>query len=258
LKGANTAAVLFSGGKDSTYAIAKLRSAGYSVTCLISMISENMESYMLHTPNIRIAELASRALGIPILLGSTSGKKEEELEDIKKTVREASEAYSFRVLASGGIASKYQKSRLEGIAKATDLISVNPLWGFDQKTYVTQIVNEGYRFILTSVSAAGLDEKWLGREIDEGSAKELVSLSEKFRFNASLEGGEGETLVLDCPIYLNHRIKIVSAKRVWDGYRGRFEIDRAELVPKEAVPSDDIPHLTSLNESSILEAGLPC
>jgi len=232
-----TAAVLFSGGKDSTYAIAKLRSAGYLVSCLITMISENKESYMLHTPNIRMTELASQALDIPIVFGYTRGVKEEELTDIKKTVLDARKTYDFRALASGGLASEYQKSRLEGIAKATNLVSFNPLWGLDQKEYVARIVEEGYRFVMTSVSAAGLDEKWLGREIDELAVKELISLSSKFGFNAALEGGEGETLVVDCPIYLSRRLRIVSATKIWDGYRGFLEIKKAELVPKEAPSS---------------------
>jgi len=229
-----TAAVLFSGGKDSTYTIAKLESAGYQVSCLITMISENKESYMLHTPNIRMTELASRALDIPIVFGHTRGEKEEELADIKKTVQEARKTYDFRALASGGLASEYQKSRVEGIAKASDLVSINPLWGLDQAKYLTRIVNEGYRFVITSVSAAGLDENWLGREIDDLSVRELISLSCKFGFNAALEGGEGETLVVDCPIYVNGWLRIISATKTWDGYRGFFEINEAELVPKEA------------------------
>ncbi len=50
------AAVLFTGGKDSTFAIEKLRNMGFEIPCLISMISENSDSYMLHTPNINITE----------------------------------------------------------------------------------------------------------------------------------------------------------------------------------------------------------
>ncbi|MDA4129338.1 MAG: diphthine--ammonia ligase [Thaumarchaeota archaeon] len=227
------AGVLFSGGKDSTYTIAKLRDAGFSISCLITMLSENTSSYMLHTPNIRLTELASQALQIPIVYGNTKGAKEEELEEIKEVVLEAKQKYGLEALASGGIASKYQKDRLSLIAEKTGLDSVNPLWGIDQKKYVSQIVNEGYRFIITSVSAAGLDEEWLGREIDHQSVKKLICISEKFGFNASLEGGEGETLVVDCPIYIHTRLKIVSAEKIWDGYRGLLKIEKAELVPKE-------------------------
>jgi diphthine-ammonia ligase len=228
-------AVLFSGGKDSTYTIAKLRSMGYSVSCLITVISDNADSYMLHTPNIHLTRLSAEALEIPIVLGSTRGEKELELEDIKNTILTARKEYDFQILASGGIASEYQRGRLSAIAIATDLTPVNPLWGIDQEKYLSVLVDEGFRFILTSVSAMGLDEKWLGKEIDKDSALQLISLSRKFRFNPSLEGGEGETLVIDCPLYTRRSLKIVLADKLWDGFRGRLEVKKAVLVPKKTL-----------------------
>ena len=44
--------VLFSGGKDSTYAAYLAKKQGYELECLISVFSENKESYMFHTPSI--------------------------------------------------------------------------------------------------------------------------------------------------------------------------------------------------------------
>jgi diphthine-ammonia ligase len=49
-------AVLFSGGKDSTYATYLAKKEGYTISCLISIISENPESYMFHTPSISKVE----------------------------------------------------------------------------------------------------------------------------------------------------------------------------------------------------------
>ncbi|KKL70694.1 hypothetical protein LCGC14_2102370, partial [marine sediment metagenome] len=52
--------------------------------------------------------------------------------------------------------------------------------------------------------------------------------SKKYGFNLSFEGGEAETFVTDCPLF-SYPIKIVKSKKIWDGYRGRFEILDAEL-----------------------------
>ena len=60
------AAVLFSGGKDSTMAVYKAIEEGYNVKYLVSMISDNPESYMFHVPNIHITELSSAAMEIPL------------------------------------------------------------------------------------------------------------------------------------------------------------------------------------------------
>ena len=117
---ANKVAVLFSGGKDSTYVIEKLRSSGYEVSCLVSLISENPDSYMLHTPNIELARLSAEALEIPIEFGFTKGLKEQELIDIRNSLKEARKKFSFDYLGSGGLSSEYQRSRLQRILKSSD------------------------------------------------------------------------------------------------------------------------------------------
>ena len=53
-------------------------------------------------------------------------------------------------------------------------------------------------------------------------------LSTKHGFNLTFEGGEAETFVLDCPLFFCP-IKIIKANKIWDGYRGRFEITEAVL-----------------------------
>ncbi len=117
---------------------------------------------MLHTANINLVELSSRALKIPLVSGRTKGNKEEELLDIKEAVLAAKEKYSFDTIGCGGLASNYQKTRIEKIAEECKVTSACPLWGIDQRKYLKQLVDSGYRFILTSVSAAGLDERLAG------------------------------------------------------------------------------------------------
>ena len=229
------AAVLYSAGKDSTYAIQKLREEGCDVVCLISMISENPDSYMLHTANIQMTELGARALEIPLVTGRTAGRKEEELVDVQSTIFRAKNEFHFDVLGCGGIASVYQKTRIEKLAKDCGLTAMAPLWGIDQEAYMRKLALLKYSFILTSVSAEGLDERWLGRIMDEKAVEELISLSRKFGFNVALEGGEGETLVLDCPLYSNRCIKIVESNKKWERGAGILEIFRAELIPKSVV-----------------------
>ena len=226
-------AVLYSGGKDSTYAIDMLKRSGHIVSCLITIVSQNPDSYMLHTANIQLTELCSRAIGIPLVVGFTDGNKEEELQDISQTILRAKKDYDFEILVSGGLASSYQKTRIEKIAEDCGLTAETPLWGINQEEYIMNLVDSGYRFILTSVSAGGLDSSWLGRETDYNSALELIRLAEKYKFNPALEGGEGETLVLDCPLFKENRLKILESRKIWNGYRGILEINKALLESKK-------------------------
>ena len=50
-------AALFTGGKDSTYAIYLAQKQGHEIVCLITVQSENQDSYMFHTPAIELTEL---------------------------------------------------------------------------------------------------------------------------------------------------------------------------------------------------------
>jgi diphthine-ammonia ligase len=234
LKETRQAAVLFSGGKDSTRAIQEIRSLGVKVVCLITLITDNSDSYMLHVPNIRMAELSAKALDLPIVLGTTEGEKELELVDIKRTILSAQRKYDFTVLGSGALASEYQKSRLATITSDIGLDCINPLWGRNQESYMLELAKNNYNFVLTSVSASGLDETWLGKEMDSDAVRDLISLSRKHGFNPALEGGEGETLVLDCPIFPRERIAIFESRKIWNGYTGILNITKAGLVPKES------------------------
>ena len=64
--------VLFSGGKDSTLAL-QYAAEKEEVACLITLVSENKESYMFHTPNIDISALQAQALGLPQITRDNKG-----------------------------------------------------------------------------------------------------------------------------------------------------------------------------------------
>lgn len=224
------AAVLFSGGKDSTMAIYKAIEEGYSVKYLVSMISENPESYMFHVPNIHITELSSEAMGIPLIKAKTHGEKERELEDLKTVLIDLKNK-GVEAIFAGALASEYQKSRIDHLCDDIGLISKAPLWHVDPKEYMEEIINLGFEVIIISVSAEGLDESWLGRKIDNELLDEIINLNGKYGMHMAFEGGEAETLVLDCPIF-KKSIKILESSNVWDRDNGYLLISKAELEKK--------------------------
>ena len=69
--------VLYSGGKDSTYALDLADRDENKVVCLISIKSENKDSYMFHTPNIDITSLQSKSLDIPLIKKNDKRKKKK-------------------------------------------------------------------------------------------------------------------------------------------------------------------------------------
>jgi diphthine-ammonia ligase len=222
-------ASLFSGGKDSTYAIYKARQEGHIIECLVSAFPQSEESYLLHYPNIPITSLQAKAMQIPQILTQINGSDPDtELEELHIVLKKVKNDFGIDGIVHGGLFSDYQRIRFETIGSALNLKVVSPLWHVDQKSYMEELLDSKFKFIITSVTSAGLDGTWLGREITRDVVKQLIVLSSKHGFNLAFEGGEAETFVIDCPLF-SSPIKIIKANKIWDGYRGRFEITEAVL-----------------------------
>ena len=65
-------AVLFSGGKDSCYALFKAKKES-DVKCLITLSSED-DSYMFHYPNIELVKVQAKLLDIPLIFKKTNNR----------------------------------------------------------------------------------------------------------------------------------------------------------------------------------------
>ncbi|AEC52751.1 hypothetical protein PNA2_1836 [Pyrococcus sp. NA2] len=220
-------AVLYSGGKDSNYALYWALKNGFNVKFLVSMVSENEESYMYHTPNIELTDLQARSLGIPLVKGFTRGEKEREVEDLKVILG----GLKVDGIVAGALASEYQRKRIERIAKELGLKVYTPAWGQDPYEYMKSIINLGFKVIFVGVSAYGLNESWLGRELDFKALEDLKRLNERYKIHIAGEGGEFETFVLDMP-YFKYRIVIDKAEKYWDGLSGKLIIKKAHLEKK--------------------------
>ena len=211
--------------------MAWLASKKDELACLITLFPKSEMSYMFHFPNITWTRLQAEAMGVPQLTAYTEGVKEEELDDLRKALAEAKSKYSLRGIYTGALASVYQKTRVERICSDLGLACISPLWGVDPEKHLRRIAADGFLAIVVSVSALGLDEGWLGRALDQRSIAELVSLGKKYRFHVGLEGGEGETFVLDAPSF-SSSIEVRSASKHWSGESGYLEITDAALLAK--------------------------
>jgi len=96
-------AILFSGGKDSTYATYLAKQAGYEITCLISVFSKNKESYMFHTPSIEQTKYQAEVMDLPLVITETRGIKEEELKDLANIIKEVKEKYQIDTIVTGAL-----------------------------------------------------------------------------------------------------------------------------------------------------------
>lgn len=207
-------AALFSGGKDSTYALHKILQKGHGVCCLVTMLPAQCDSWMFHRPCVELTKLQAEAIGIKHVMKKTEGEKEKELEDLIELLSDVKRIYKIDGLVSGAVASNYQKKRIDDICEKLGLKHFSPLWGMDQEELLREEV-ASFKVVITSVSTAGLDKSWLGVEINEKNVDKLIELSRKYRFNTAFEGGEAETFVVDGPIF-KKRIQLTNINTIWN------------------------------------------
>ena len=215
---------LLSGGKDSVYA-AHLAQKEHNLSYLVSLRSENPDSYMFHTVNISLTKLQADAWGIPYVEAETKGVKEEELSDLKSALG----TLDIEGVITGAIASKYQADRIDGLCSELGLSHIHPLWGRERETLLYEFLDSGMEIIFSAVAAHGLDQTWLGEPLTSEKITRLKRLNQEYGVDMCGEGGEYESLVIYAP-WFKKRIKINEAEKTWDGVSGRYHIRKACLV----------------------------
>jgi asparagine synthase (glutamine-hydrolysing) len=225
--------VLFSSGKDSAYAMWIMKKQNYPIKCLITIKSRNPDSYMYHTPNVGMVELQAKAMNLPLVVEKTEGIKEKELDELKTALSRAKKEHGIEGVVTGALYSQYQRQRIEAVCDSLGLKIFSPLWHMDQEKELREIIKEGFKIVLSSVAAEGLDGSWLGRQLGEKDVDKLVELNRKNGLNVAGEGGEFESLVLDGPMF-EKRIEIEKAEVAEESENAvRFMVKKARLVEKK-------------------------
>lgn len=225
-------AALYSGGKDSTFAIFRAKEMKHQIACLITMHPDSDDSLLFHYPNSWVTRFLAEAMQLPVVEFEIKGKsREDEVEALREATAQAKSRYGIQGVVYGGIASNFQKRAFEEACSMHGLAAVAPLWNIEPEGYMKELIQLGFDVLIVGVSAMGLDKKWLGQQLNETSLARLIALSKKYGFNLTFEGGEAETLVVDCPLY-SKKLRINAANTHWDGQRGIFEIQDVSLVGK--------------------------
>ena len=209
------AAALISGGKDSFLAALVGSEMGMDLVSAVTYIPVQ-DSEMFHVPNIKNAGLVSSLLDL-----ETIYYEEREFESSFKDLKKS----GIECVISGAIASDYQKTRIEKYCTNEGLLSFIPLWRVDPVIVLNEIILRGIDALIISVSAEGLDEKFLGRRFDKELIADLMKLHEKYGINPAGEGGEYESFVVG--LNGGKRIRIISQKTEWSGSSGYLDLECA-------------------------------
>jgi len=220
---------LISGGKDSIFNLVKCVAHGHELVCLANLHPDTQgetDSFMYQTVGVEIAVSIASCLEVPLYRRAIQGSsldqgldystpsERDEVEDLYQLLAEVKSKHpGIEAVASGAIFSHYQRLRVENVCSRLGLVSLAYLWLRDQSELLNEMVEARMDARLAKVCSMGLKPVHLGKSIAE-----LQSLFERlkgqFGFNVCGEGGEYETVVLDCPLFTRRKVRIVENELV--------------------------------------------
>jgi uncharacterized protein (TIGR00290 family) len=228
-----TVTALVSGGKDSIYAAYLADTQGWPVDELVTVVPEEPDAMMFHTPNLDLVALQAEAWKKSHRRVPVHGTGEErELA----ALREAIDGDRGPVVA-GAIQSSYQWARLLRVAAGAGRRVYTPLWRKEPARVVREEIAAGLDIRLVHLAAEPLTPDLLGRRLDLELVAELERRNREARpVNVAGEGGEFETLVVNAPFFAG-RIEPEAVERTVTASTAQLRITKARLAPRETRPA---------------------
>lgn len=169
------------------------------------------DSYMYQTVGHEFIEVYAEAMDLPLFRRNIAGKplitemdynkhSDDEVEDLFLLLSDIKKEMDFEGVSVGAILSNYQKIRVEDVCKRLGLQMLAPIWGLEQTSLLKSMIDSDINAIIVKVAVLGLEAKHLAKTIKE-MLPILEDLNIKYGINVCGEGGEYETITLDCPLF---------------------------------------------------------
>ena len=222
-------AILYSGGKDSTYAIEYCQNRNWNIKYLISIKPNRTDCYLYHFATVELTKELAKILGYKhFYLNCEVADPEKEALIVKNLVKDN----KVDALVLGGVG--LQETQLRSLQKALMPLCVEVFAshaGEDPEKVFRKILEKGYKILITQVATDG-GKKWLGKEISSSNFEEFKKDSINYGFHILFEGGYMDSLVIDGPIF-NKRLEIISSETVFESeYNGYLKINNYKLIKK--------------------------
>lgn len=226
------AIALYSGGKDSHYAVLRSFYQGIATEALITATPARTDSWLFHSVNISWCELHGEAMGVPtyfIPVSGVKGSEEEELVDGLARVLARHPDVDYLIV--GAVRSRYQLEKFKALSEGLGLRVLAPFWGFNELELLKRELEE-LTFLVTAVQAYCLDFDILGTPLASEIYRLLVKAHKECEVSLVGEGGEFETFVIRSPLFKGTGIAVNKAIKILYPamHTGYFIIENAKLM----------------------------
>ena len=191
---------LFSGGKDSLYAVYLVEKRGVEVEQLLTLIP-SLPRPSPHAENMEALKILAESM-----------RKHLTIVDFKKegAFVEALKSLEVDALVAGDIFVEAHVEGLKDVCSKVGLELLEPLYRRDTSEVFDEIFGLGFKALITGVNLKYLGEEWLGYTISKETS--AAFLSKIGSVDPLGENGEFHTLVLECPLYAK-QFKVKSVER---------------------------------------------
>ncbi|KAL1747673.1 hypothetical protein HDZ31DRAFT_80245 [Schizophyllum fasciatum] len=201
---------LLSGGKDSCYNLVHCSQNGHELVAAASLGpepgKEELDSYMYQTVGQDAIEYVAHCLDVPLYRRVISGTSLEQGSEYGSRAASASsgikgdETEDLYELLLDVKFSTYTTQPSFLACRRLGLTALCYLWQRDQGELLSEMVEAKLEAILIKVAGIGLTTKHLGKTLSEMQPT-LQKLNTLYGSHICGEGGEYETLTLDCPAF---------------------------------------------------------
>lgn len=190
----------WSGGKDSTLALATLRAdPAVRVVGLITAVTAGYDRISIHGVRRSILEAQSRALELPVFEAALSPQSSNDEYEAAwdAALGRARDAFGdVRELAFGDLFLEDVRQYREALGARIGYTATFPLWGQSTASLAAQFIASGYQAYLTCVDTTQLAAEFSGRRFDDALMRDLPK-----GVDPCGERGEFHTCVVDGPLF---------------------------------------------------------
>lgn len=226
-------AILYSGGKDSTFAIQHAKEQGWDIKYLISVKPTRKDCYLFHYATIELTKPIAEILQIPhFYLSCDVADPLKEAEIVRKIVEKNQKDMQIDAVILGG--TGLQETQIKSVQNALRSLKVEAFASYageDHALLFEQMLDQGYKILITQIASEGL-KHWLGKTLTKENFPQLKRDSIEYGFHIGFEGGYADTLVTDCPIYTKRLIIDSMSLKFEDDYCGHVIVDKCRMQEK--------------------------
>lgn len=190
----------WSGGKDSSLALAALRAdAAYEVLGLLTSVTREYDRISIHGVRRSLLQAQAASLGLPlfeVMLEPVTSNEAYEEAFRSGLGRVRGQIPGLRHIAYGDLFLEDVRAYRELLSATADVVPVFPIWGRDTCALAQEFIDAGYRAHVVCVDTQQLDAGFAGRAFDRALLEALPSGVDRCG-----ERGEFHTFVSDGPIF---------------------------------------------------------